>query len=97
MIKKMSFEKLVFFEPQEVWDKEKCEEVCKRTGGTPYKGFVQADSSPYPKYGEYHIYNGGFTAPDGNWYKAIYRPMPEIPPGYEFYKILSWGTYLRKK
>jgi hypothetical protein len=42
-------------------------------------------------------YNGGFTAPDGKWYHGESKPLPAIPDTYEFYKIPTWGTYIRKK
>jgi hypothetical protein len=89
--------------PQETWTEQECAKRAKRTSHDgmgskePYKGKVADEASPYPSYGQTRRYNGGFIAPDGNWYNGEIKPLPAIPDTYEFYKILTWGTYIRKK
>jgi hypothetical protein len=89
--------------PQEVWNEAKCKAVAKHremdSYGSihPYAGKVAGVGSSCAEYGQTQRYNGGYIAPDGNWYNGEVRPLPQIPETYEFYKIVSWGTYLRKK
>jgi len=86
---------------QETWDEAKCAKVAKRRGkdayGTrhPHAGVVQPSGCAVTHYGR-QIFNGG-TIIDGEWYKGYEREFPSIPDTYEFYPIVSWGIYIRKK
>lgn len=94
--------KPLYVHKQEIWDEKKCAQVAKRKGrdgcGTlhPYPGLVASSGSAYPQYGQAVRYNGGCIR-EGELYQAEQIPLPQIPDTYEFYDIITWGTYLRKK
>ena len=88
--------------PQEKWTNTDCEKRSKyapgdRWGNKPPKGIIAGSSSTRPGYGQTVRYNGGFTAPDGQWYAAESRPLPLIPDGWEFHCLPTWGTTIRKR
>lgn len=91
-----------YIHPQENWSASECAKRASRinrdglgTVGGP-KGLINSDSSPYPSYGQSQRYNGGCIR-DGEWYDGETVPLPVIPENYEFVKVPSWGTVIRKK
>jgi len=94
--------KPLYTHAQEVWNEAKCAKVAKHKGRDgcgalhPYPGRVAGVSSPYPEYGQTVRFNGGRLIGDES-YQSEHKPLPKIPNTYEFYKISTWGTYLRKK
>ncbi len=94
--------KPLYTHPQEIWDEKKCAKIAKHRGTDgcgarhPYPGLVASSGSYHPTYGQTKRYNGGCTR-NGEHYQAEHIPLPQIPDTYEFYTIVSWGTYLRKK
>lgn len=87
--------------PQETWDESECVRRARYApadfwGNKPPKGIIASSASSYPMYGQTISFNGG-TVIDGEWYKSVHKPLPIIPDTYEFYKLVSWGTIIRKK
>jgi len=65
----------------ETWDEKKCERVAKHRS--------------VDGYGSRHPYKG-LVSPFG-LPEQFRRPLPIIPDSYEFYNIMAWGTFIRKK
>jgi hypothetical protein len=87
--------------PQETWSEAECAKRAKHAPGNafgdkPPKGIIAGSASTYPMYGQKMRFNGG-TIIDGEWYQSVSVPLPIIPDTYEFYKLTSWGTVIRKK
>lgn len=89
----------LFVHPQETWTEAECAKRAKRVNrdglGTPGgpRGLINADSSPYPSYGQTRRYNGGCLR-NGQYYKGETVPLPQIPPTYRFRHVSSWGTVI---
>lgn len=91
----------IYIHPQETWSAETCAKAAKSApkdaGGNKFPaGLINCDSSPYPRYGQTRIYNGGTTI-DGKRYRGERIPLPKIPDDYEFVTLVSWGTRIQKK
>jgi hypothetical protein len=87
--------------PQETWNEAECAKRARHAladhwGNKPPKGIIASNASSYPQYGQTIRFNGG-TVINGEWYQAESRPLPVIPASYEFSKLSSWGTIIRKK
>lgn len=87
--------------PQETWGEKECLKHSKSApadfwGNKPPKGIIARSASSYPEYGQTIRFNGGRVI-DGEWYEAESRPLPIIPDSFEFAKLCSWGTIIRKK
>lgn len=95
--------KTYYTHPQETWSEKECAKRARYRGTDsygskhPYAGLIASSASSRAQYGQTVTFNGGFIAPDGEWYNGEIRPLPIIPDSFEFHKRISWGTYIRKK
>ncbi len=90
-----------YMHAQEIWSAAKCEKLAKRRetdafGSKGPKGLVSSFSTMYgPRYGTSRDYNPGCER-DGEWYKGESWPLPQIPEGFYFESVASWGLFIRK-
>ncbi len=89
--------KTLYTHPREVWTAAQCTKAAKRinrdglgTVGGP-RGLVSNSGSYNCQLGQTKKYNGGFIAPDGEHYAAEHKPLPEVPAGFKFETVPSWG------
>ena len=88
--------------PQEVWDEKKCEWLARHRRKDGYgskgpKGIVCDSAAMFgPLYGRSRSYNGG-TVINGEWYSGEEWPLPQVPEGWEFVTVPSWGLRIQRK
>ena len=92
---------MIYTHPQEVWTTQEClRRTCHAPkdawGNRQPKGLIASNASNYPQYGQAIAYNG-LREIGGKLYSAEYKPLPAIPPEYEFYTHPAWGTFIRSK
>jgi len=91
--------KSLFTMEQETWDYKECLKRSKRIAkdgmGTPYpyRGLISPIGVMYPCYGGTIDYNGG-TFRNGEHYRSVRCPLPEIHEDFDFVHSPSWGTFL---
>jgi len=91
----------IFMHQKETWDEAKCRKASRHINrddlGTVVgpKGLINCDSSPYPRFGQTRIYNGGCIR-NGEWFNGETIPLPIIPDTYRFRDISSWGTVIEE-
>lgn len=90
-----------YVHPQETWTETKCKQAAAHApadhwGNKPPKGLINADSSPYPRYGQTRTFNGGRVI-NGKWYQSERVPYPIIPDTYEIVHLSSWGDRIQLK
>ena len=90
-----------FTHPRETWDEKECLKRSKSApadfwGNCPPKGIIASSASSYPEYDQTIRFNGGRVI-NGEWYEKECRPLPVIPDSFEFVKLVSWGTIIRRK
>lgn len=83
--------------PQEVWDKEKCEKVAKRTWKNlaPFKGYMGCSQTHLSEFGTHRL-NGG-TVINGEWYPGIVKPLPVVHEDFEIVHVPTWGWRLKRR
>ena len=91
----------IYTHPQETWTEAQCKKRASHAptdgwGNKPPKGIIAQSASSYPQYGQTIYFNGG-TIIEGELYEGVSKPLPIIPASYEFVKLVSWGTIIRKK
>lgn len=88
--------------PPEIWDEKKCKSLARHTAkdglGTPYgfKGYIGSSACRPSTYG-IERYNGGFIAPDGEWYQGQFVPFPIIHSDYKIVSVPTWGWRIMRK
>jgi hypothetical protein len=89
--------------PQETWDKARCHKAARHLAkdglGTPYgwRGLIQPSGCIGPRYGR-QCYNGGYTGPDGQYYRQGYiHPYPKLHEDYVYVHRCSWGIFIMLK
>ena len=92
---------MIYTHPQETWTLQECQRRASYApkdawGNRQPKGIIASNASTRAQYGQAFNYNGG-TIINNQWYAGEYRPLPFIPPEYEFYTHPSWGTFIRSK
>lgn len=91
----------MYTHPQEIWSLQECQRRANYApkdawGNRQPKGIIASNASTRAQYGQALNYNGG-TVIDNQWYAGEYRPLPQIPPEFEFVSLPGWGTIIRRK
>lgn len=92
---------MIYTHPQETWDTAEASRRARYApkdawGHRQPKGLIASNASNYLQYGQSIAFNGKREI-DGELYSAEYKPLPIIPPEYEFYTHPAWGTFIRSK
>lgn len=92
---------MIYIHPQETWTAPECQRRARHApkdvwGNRQPKGLIASNASNYPQYGQSIAFNGKREI-NGELYSAEYKPLPAIPPEYEFYTHPAWGTFIRSK
>ena len=90
-----------YIHPQETWTESDCRKRAAYApadawGNRPPKGIIAPTGSTACHYGQTVRYNGGCIR-EGEYYAAESKPLPVIPPNFEFVAIPSWGLAIRAK
>ena len=92
---------MIYIHLQETWTAPECQRRAHHApkdvwGNRQPKGLIASNASNYLQYGQSIAFNGKREI-NGELYSAEYKPLPAIPPEYEFYTHPAWGTFIRSK
>ena len=83
-----------FENPQEIWDKAKCEKYARSNPPDAY-GNRRHYRVEYDGPSGITTYNGGCVR-EGTWYRGEIHHLPRVAAGFEFVYVDAWGYRLKK-